>query len=982
MADQENVPQQPAAAKPTLGLKRRGFTAPAFVGAPAAKRPALGAAKPALPAAAKPVAPRPPAAAAGAPTAAPAAQPGEALYFTVLYCKYQPNKKLRKNKSFADGIMEVALDTKKATLMDAEGKTVSSTVLRGVNAAALGAGSNVVVGNWEVEVEEPLEADKFKSGTAFMQPAAAAPAALAAAPAAPAGFKPPGGGFKRPGGLGGGGGLTKPGGLGGGKAEGAAGTAGEPPRAHALHDPAAEGAVLLNAAQYAGGKGLLAPGRPVSPVVVDPYIGRHLRPHQVEGVKFLYEATQGLRAAGMHGCILADEMGLGKTLQVLALLWTLLKQGPEGRPSVRKAMVVTPSSLCQNWADEARKWLGTERMRVMVLGPGPEGKQQVTDFKHGSVHRVVVVSYETLRKHAADLAGCIDLLVCDEGHRLKSAQGNKTISALASLNCRRRVLLTGTPIQNDLTEFFAMVNFVCPDALGSLATFERIFAAPINRSRDRNASDKEKELGATRSAELARRVEQFVLRRTREVNARYLPPLTNYVVFCRPTEEQLRVYSGVLGSSTVRRMLAPSGSDFGDQALSVLTSLRKICNHPVLYTPAPGGAEAAAADNEEDSSAGEVAEFDPDQSGKMAVLGVLLCEALEVAGDRCVVVSQSTAALDLVQKLCGARGWSTVRIDGSTDVNKRQDVVNSFNHYNVGQVFLLSTTAGGAGLNLTGANRLVLLDSHWNPAMDLQAMARVWRDGQRKPCFVYRLLTAGTVDEKMYQRQLKKNDIAASMMGGAAGGGGAKGAKQAGGKFSKEELAQLFTLRVDTRCDTAQILREAAGKARAAAAAAGGGATAAARLKQQRQRRQQLVDDEEEEEEGGAAGGKADEDPVVAAAAAAAAEFKDVSDSCVDAPLKAAIASGHVTFVHLDKSQTAAAAAPAADKAAAEQQGQQQEQQQQQAQQAVPKERSEGGVVAGAAAAAAAVAGAAAGADGTGALFGMGIDELELEDDE
>ncbi|KAI7843688.1 hypothetical protein COHA_002588 [Chlorella ohadii] len=838
----------------------------------------------------------------------------------LLYCKYQPTKKLRKNKSFADGVLEVAVASKKAVLMDAEGKVVSSTVLRGVNVPSMGEGSSVVVGNWEVEVQEPLDADKFKSGEAFMKPTitAAATAALAAAPVAShAAFRP---------------------------VAGAGGAPAEAPRA--LHDPHAEGAIVLNEQQWAGGTGRLAKGRPVCPVVLDPYLGRHLRPHQVEGVRFLYEATMGLRTPGMQGCILADDMGLGKTLQVISLIWTLLKQGPEGKPTVRKAMV--------NWADEFRKWLGIERLRCMVLSPGSDGKQQVVDFKHGSVHRVLIISYETLRKHSAELAGTVDLLTCDEGHRLKSAAGNKTISSLLALNCPSRILLTGTPIQNDLTEFFAMVNFVNPDSLGSLQTFERVLAAPINRSRDRNATEKEKELGATRSAELARRVEKFVLRRTREVNSRYLPPLSNYVVFCLPTEVQLRLYSSVLGSGVVRKMLSATGSDFGDTALSVLTNLRKLCNHPALYRSpdgeAAGGGEHGAA----------VETFDPDQSGKCGCRAnrfvALLRASYLAALLPCLLPGCAAGSLDTLptdhpsvvptpqpkQKLCDARGWSTARIDGGTDVSKRQDVVNAFNSYGV---FLLSTTAGGAGLNLVGANRLVLLDSHWNPAMDLQAMARVWRDGQKKACVVYRLLTTGTLDEKMYQRQLKKGDIAATMLGSGAGGAGAA-AKQGGGKFCKEELKQLFTLNTGKWGSSFAhwlLFRRFAG-ARACCSADVLGLYGTSLLLNMCPFLLQQQ------------------------AATPPTSFSrlvkgDVSASCADTPLQAAIAAGHVSFVHQDKSQAVATAAPGgAEAAALEPAGQQQQQQQ------------------------AAVEGAAALQEELGAAamqpgFGEGSSDLELEED-
>ncbi|GAB4818167.1 hypothetical protein N2152v2_005213 [Parachlorella kessleri] len=810
MAEKENF----QARAPVLGLKRKGFTAPAFVGKKAAA-PSKG-----------PPAPLQARAVGSASQAAGASSTDdqqEARYFQVLYTKHQPGKKLRKNKSFADGILEVKKVTKKATIYDPEGKVISSTALRGVTVEDLGNGSELLMSSYEVEIDSELAGDKFRSGQAFLKPGGQAVAALAAAGPATLsrGFKPVlAAGFKP---------------VVGSKLAGAAAAGAAPAKAHFLHDPQAEGAVVLNRSQWDGGDGCDKNGR------------------MVEGVSFMYESVMGHKESGL-GCILADEMGLGKTLQILTLIWTLVKQGPQGRPAVRKALVVTPSTLTQNWADEARKWLGNERLRVIVLQPGADGKQQVVDFKHGQVFPLMVTSYETLRKHAADLAGCIDLLVCDEGHRLKSAQGNKTISALTSLNCPRRIILTGTPIQNNLQEFFAMADFVCPDVLGSLPTFERVFGGPISKSRDRNASTEEKNIGEKRSEELGKRVSQFVLRRTSDINAKYLPPLALYVAFCRPSPLQLRLYSAVLGSSSVRKMLTTTGADHGDQALTILTNLKKICNHPRLYNM--DEETRLRLNMEAEPELDPEAAFDPLQSGKMAVLSVILEDCLGgAAGDRVVVVSQSTAALDLVQQLCDMRSYKTVRIDGSTDVTKRQDVVNSFNNYNVGQVFLLSTTAGGAGLNLVGANRLVLLDSHWNPAMDLQAMARIWRDGQKKPCVVYRLLTVGTIDEKMYQRQRMKGDIAAAMMDK-----GKPGATKAQGKgqFARDELKQLFTLRADTACNTYDILQ----------------------------------------------------------GTAAAVDFKDVSGSLEDAPLARAVAVGHVSFVHYEKKELSSAAGDAGGAAA------------------------------------------------------------------
>jgi DNA repair and recombination protein RAD54B len=285
-------------------------------------------------------------------------------------------------------------------------------------------------------------------------------------------------------------------------------------------------------------------------------------------------------------------------------------------------------------------------------------------------------------------------------------------------------------VQNQLQEFYAMATFCNPDALGTLSVFNRVFGHPIARSHDRDATEEERTLGQARSEELARRVESFVLRRGAEVNSAYLPPLSLYVVFTPPTPVQLRLLTSELGSGSVRRLLTASGSDFGDQVLTVLTNIRKICGHPVLYDGVGKGEHAAGEGVGASAPASEIAidAIDAKQSGKMAALEVLLCHIIGGHGDRssnesslatsdprrrCVVVSQSTAMLDVIARVCAQHGWSTVRLDGSTEVSRRQDLVNSFNSFGVGQIFLLSTTAGGAGLNLTGACRLILCDLHW-----------------------------------------------------------------------------------------------------------------------------------------------------------------------------------------------------------------------------------------------------------------------------
>ncbi|MEW5302035.1 MAG: hypothetical protein WDW36_004847 [Sanguina aurantia] len=748
-------------------------------------------------------------------------------------------------KKFQDGVMELLPDGT-AHLFDTDGKQVyrgKSKCSGGGAAKASGKGGRssgweeeeeaeeedlgkLEMGAWVVEIDQPMDLQKLRSGACFTKQSTftACTAAAASTQDLPPGSAPTK--FKA---------VAKP--LAHGSGQGPAPVAVVP---HYLHDPSAAGALVLNETQWGLGQGRMPNGRPAVPVVVDPFVCRTLRPHQKEGVSFMYECVMGLRDATKTGCILADEMGLGKTLQIIALVWTLLKQGPEGRPVTAKVIVVTPATLVQNWAKEVKKWLGSERLQALPLTQGPEAKQLVQDFKLGNIYKVLVVSYETLRKHVDELAGVCGLLVCDEGHRLKAVKGNQTINALLQLRCPRRIVLTGTPVQNNLDEFYALLSFVVPDLLGTPTVFKRVYSDPISRSRDREATLEQRELGASRAEELQAKVGTFVLRRTQDLLTKHLPPLSVYVLFCSPSDTQIQLYDAILRSKAVSSIMGVHGGDGSgsgeDNSLAIITALRKLCNHPTLLT---GG--AAADDPAVDATAARGGcttaarqgssswlpdtrgmSLDPPDSigssGKLAVLEVLLRSILG-DGQRCVVVSTSTAMLDLVDRLlCGPRKWRTVRIDGSTAAAERQNIVDAFNSCGVGKVFLLSTRAGGAGLNLVGSSSLVLLDSDWNPAHDMQAMARIWRDGQKQPCTVYRLLSTGTIEEKVYQRQLMKGDLATAAMeagpvGGATGQGGKSGDKRKGRagaadrQFTREELRQLFVLNTATRCETRELLQ-------------------------------------------------------------------------------------------------------------------------------------------------------------------------------
>lgn len=556
------------------------------------------------------------------------------------------------------------------------------------------------------------------------------------------------------------------------------------------HDPTATNALVFKRPKRAPA------GKQIVDVVLDPFLTKHLREHQRAGVQFLYECVMGLRDFGGQGCILADDMGLGKTLQTIALIWTLVKQNPTYKDDavVKKVLIVCPVTLVQNWKKEFRKWLGRDKLGVMAFG---DDGSRLSMFD-GRNFKVMIVGYERLQKIAEDLtrgAG-IDLVICDEGHRLKTLQ-NKSAKAIETLNTARRIILSGTPIQNDLSEFFAMVNFVNDGVLGSPKAFLKDFEKPIVKSRQPNATEEDIERGQDASNELAQTTSHFILRRTAEILAEYLPTKTEYVLFCRPTREQANIYRQVLQTPMFKSAV---GSNEG--ALQMITILKKLCNSPKLLQPKQGADEATTSSSlqtlNEMMPKGLHRSYHNTHAAKIRLLDELLREIRNNTGDKVVLVSNYTATLDLMQALLSSLNISFRRLDGSVTGTKRQSMVDEFNRASQTAcfAFLLSAKAGGMGINLIGGNRLVLFDVDWNPAVEDQAMARIHREGQKKPCYIYRFLIKGGLEERIWQRQIVKRGLANSIMEGGGGSDGPSTGKKGKGKaaFTQEELKNLFWL--------------------------------------------------------------------------------------------------------------------------------------------------------------------------------------------
>ncbi len=441
-----------------------------------------------------------------------------------------------------------------------------------------------------------------------------------------------------------------------------------------------------------------------------------LRPYQAEG----YAWMRRLAHAGFGAC-LADDMGLGKTLQTLALLLARAADGP--------ALVVAPTSVCANWVEEAARFAPT--LRCAVYGEG-ERAAQIAGAAAGDV---VVVSYALLLRDAEALAERDwATLVLDEAQALKNAATQRA-KAVGTLRAGFRVALSGTPVENRLADLWSIMNLLNPGLLGSSQRFGERFANPIERQRNDQARSR-----------LRRLVAPFLLRRTKAQVLTDLPPRTEIVHRVEPGPEE-RAFLEAARRSAVERIAA---LDVADQrsafnALAELTRLRRAACDPRLAAPELGMVGA-----------------------KVQAFEALAAELVE-AQHKALVFSQFTDFLKLLAERLDAAGLRYQYLDGSTPAAARAERVAAFQR-GEGELFLISLKAGGFGLNLTAADYVVIADPWWNPAAEDQAMGRAHRIGQQRPVTVYRLVTAGSVEERIVGLHHDKRQLAEGLLAGQDGG--------------------------------------------------------------------------------------------------------------------------------------------------------------------------------------------------------------------
>ena len=446
-----------------------------------------------------------------------------------------------------------------------------------------------------------------------------------------------------------------------------------------------------------------------------------LRPYQKQGVAWL-----GFLRENKFGGILADEMGLGKTLQTLAFFHSCHTNKKLSGP----VLIVCPTSLVFNWLAEAKKF--TPTLKVIAL----HGTGRHSRFEDIAKSDLVITSYALIRRDAEKYREMeFDTLVLDEAQHIKNHQTQNS-QAVKAVKADYRVVLTGTPMENSVLDLWSILDFLMPGYLGSATDFKERYEQPITRDKDEAVQ-----------ARLGRRLRPFILRRLKTEVAKDLPAKLEQISYCELTDDQLEIYKQVLAVSRKEVMDAVGANGVAKSKMIVLNALlrlRQICCDLRLLKM-------------------ENAEFTDDSSGKVAMFGELLEQAID-GGHRVLVFSQFTTMLALLKDKLTAEKIEYCYLDGST--TNRGAVVEKFQGNAKIPVFLISLKAGGVGLTLTGADTVIHFDPWWNPAVEDQATDRAHRIGQTRVVTSYKLIARGTVEEKILALQQKKRAIIKATLGG------------------------------------------------------------------------------------------------------------------------------------------------------------------------------------------------------------------------
>ncbi|NXF92830.1 ERCC6 protein, partial [Eubucco bourcierii] len=514
------------------------------------------------------------------------------------------------------------------------------------------------------------------------------------------------------------------------------------------------------------------------------FLFKKLFKYQQTGVRWLWELH-----CQQAGGILGDEMGLGKTIQIIAFLAGLSYSKIRTRGSnyrqvllcrlyqgLGPTVIVCPATVMHQWVKEFHTWWPPFRVAILHETGSYTNKKAKLIHEIASCHGILITSYSYIRLmqdniHSYDW----HYVILDEGHKIRNPNAAVTL-ACKQFRTPHRIILSGSPMQNNLKELWSLFDFIFPGKLGTLPVFMEQFSVPITMGGYANASPVQVKTAYKCACVLRDTINPYLLRRMKaDVKMSLsLPDKNEQVLFCRLTDEQRQVYQNFINSKEVYQML--NGEM---QIFSGLVALRKICNHPDLFSGGPKILKGVP-----DTEVKETDQFGYwKRSGKMIVVESLL-KIWHKQGHRVLFFTQSRQMLQILEVFVRDRNYSYLRMDGTTTIASRQPLITRYNEDKSIFIFLLTTRVGGIGVNLTGADRVIIYDPDWNPSTDTQARERAWRIGQKKQVTVYRLLTAGTIEEKIYHRQIFKQFLTNRVL---------KDPKQRR-FFKSNDLYELFTL--------------------------------------------------------------------------------------------------------------------------------------------------------------------------------------------
>ncbi|KAK0124425.1 hypothetical protein ONS95_009384 [Cadophora gregata] len=468
-------------------------------------------------------------------------------------------------------------------------------------------------------------------------------------------------------------------------------------------------------------------------------VGGTLKEYQIKGLQWMISLYNN----NLNG-ILADEMGLGKTIQTISLLTYLVEKKKQNGPF----LVIVPLSTLTNWNLEFEKW-APSLAKVVYKGPPATRKQQQQQIRYGNF-QVLLTTYEYIIKDRPILSKIKWIhMIIDEGHRMKNSSSKLSATLTQYYNTRYRLILTGTPLQNNLPELWALLNFVLPTIFKSVKSFDEWFNTPFANTGGQDKMELTEEEQILVIRRLHKVLRPFLLRRLKKDVEKDLPDKTEKVIKCKFSSLQSRLYKQMV---THNKLVVSDGKGgkTGARGLSnMIMQLRKLCNHPFVFDEVENQMNPLNTSND----------LLWRTSGKFELLDRILPK-YQATGHRVLMFFQMTAIMDIMEDYLRYRGIMFMRLDGTTKSDDRSDLLREFNAPDSPYfMFLLSTRAGGLGLNLQTADTVIIYDSDWNPHQDLQAQDRAHRIGQKNEVRILRLISSNSVEEKILERAKFKLDM-------------------------------------------------------------------------------------------------------------------------------------------------------------------------------------------------------------------------------